>query len=97
MPGTRSPVEVLRKLSGWPVTWLTCFDWTTLLGMAALTAPAAVVVHPAFAGPGLHGVISAPQGVQQGIENGVSAVGEGAKDIGSGIAEGAKDVFDSVF
>lgn len=38
-----------------------------------------------------------PQGVQQGIENGVSAVGEGVKDVGSGIAEGAKDVFDSVF
>lgn len=63
VPGTQSPVELLRRLSAWPVTWLTCFDWTTLLGMATLTAPATVVLHPGFAGPGLHGVISALRAV----------------------------------
>jgi DNA-binding winged helix-turn-helix (wHTH) protein len=63
VPGTQSPVDVLRGLSAWPVIWLTCFDWTTLLGMAALTAPATVVLHPGFAGPGLHGVISALRSV----------------------------------
>jgi RHS repeat-associated protein len=38
-----------------------------------------------------------PQGVQDGIENSVSAVGNGLKDAGGAIASGAKSVWNSIF
>ena len=59
VPPTRSPVDLLRWLARWDVTWLTCFDWGTLVGMAALTAPAAVVLDPGVAGFGLRGLVTA--------------------------------------
>ncbi|MFC0566338.1 winged helix-turn-helix domain-containing protein [Plantactinospora siamensis] len=44
MPPTRSPLPLLSQLTGWRLTWLTCFDPASLLRMAALTEPSVVVV-----------------------------------------------------
>lgn len=62
VPATRSPVDLLRWLARWDITWLTCFDWGSLVGMAALTAPAAVVLDPGVAAFGLSGLVMALRG-----------------------------------
>jgi len=58
VPAAHSPLRLLHRLAHWNITWLTCFDPKTLLGMAELTEPSAIVLHPEIAGTGLPGLVT---------------------------------------
>jgi Transcriptional regulatory protein, C terminal len=45
--------DLRQDLAQWHTRWLTCFDEATLLGVAALTEPSAVLLHPEIARSGL--------------------------------------------